>query len=534
MTTPPEAVARRPVKRVLVSVSDKTGIVEFARALTAAGVEILSTGGSARALVAGGVEVRDVSDYTGFPEIMGGRVKTLHPRVHGGLLARPDTDADAMREHGIAGIDLLAVNLYPFAHTVARADCTPEEAIENIDVGGPAMIRAAAKNYRHVTVLVDPRDYAGIAAMIKDAGGVAGDKRLALAAKAFAHTAAYDRMIGDWFAARAAPPADASAQTLPQTLLHIGAGYTRTAMLRYGENPHQRAALYGAGADTGVHAARQLQGRQLSFNNYLDIAAACRALREFGETPACVIVKHANPCAVACADDAAEAYARAHAADPLSAFGGVIALNRALDEATARAIVAQQFAEVVAVPEAHPGAVEVMAAKPNVRLLVYRDAACGDDGLDVKSIRGGLLMQQQDRARVAADDLRVVTRRKPDAAEIADLLFAWRVVKHVYSNAIVVAAGNRSVGIGGGQTSRVDAVHIALHKAARCGHARARAVMASDGFFPFEDGIALAHEAGIAAVIQPGGSINDAKVIAAADARGIAMVFTGVRHFRHG
>ena len=532
MTTPPDDDddARHPVGRALVSVSDKTGVVDFARALRAAGVEILSTGGTARALVAGGVEVRDVSDYTGFPEIMGGRVKTLHPRVHGGLLARRDADADAMREHGIAGIDLLAVNFYPFAEAVTYG-CAPEKIVENIDVGGPAMIRAAAKNYRYVTVVVDPEDYAGIAAMLKDAGGIACDKRLALAAKAFEHTATYDHKVSVWFAARAAPTADAPAQTLPQTW----GGHTRMVSLRYGENPHQRAALYGAGADDDscVYAARQLQGKRLSFNNYLDADAACRTLREFGDTPACVIVKHANPCAVACADDAVEAYARAHAADPLSAFGGVIALNRVLDEATARAVVTKQFAEVVAVPEAHPGAVEAMAAKPNVRLLVYRDAARAD-GLDVKNIDGGLLVQQQDRARVEADDLRVVTRRKPSAAEIADLLFAWRVVKHVHSNAIVIAAANQTLGIGGGQTSRVDAVQIALHKAARCGHSLAGAVLASDGFFPFEDGLALAHDAGIAAVIQPGGSVNDDKVIAAADARGIAMVFTGVRHFSHG
>ena len=523
MTTPADAAARSPVGRALVSVSDKTGVVDFARALRAAGVEILSTGGTARALAAGGVEARDVSDYTGFPEIMDGRVKTLHPRVHGGLLARRDADAAVMREHGIAGIDLLAVNLYPFARTVARDDCTPEEALESIDVGGPAMIRAAAKNHRHVTVVVDPADYGEIAAMIKDHGGVAADRRLALAAKAFAHTAAYDQMIGAWFAARAAPAAD----ELPQTW----GGHRRTAALRYGENPHQRAALYGGG-EAGAGAARQLQGKPLSFNNYLDADAACRALREF-ETPACVIVKHANPCAVACADDAGAAYARAHAADPLSAFGGVIALNRALDAATARAIITTQFVEVIAVAEARPEALKEMAAKPNVRLLAYRDDARGG-GLAVKSIRGGLLVQQEDEARVAAGDLRAVTRRKPDAAEIADLLFAWRVAKHVHSNAIVCAAGNRTIGIGGGQTSRVDSVRIALAKAARCGHSLAGAAMASDGFFPFADAVALAHEAGVAAVIQPGGSRRDAEVIAAADERGMAMVFTGVRHFRHG
>lgn len=502
--------------------SDKTGVVDFARALRAAGVEILSTGGTARALAAGGVEVRDVADYTGFPEIMGGRVKTLHPRVHGGLLARRDADADAMREHGIVGIDVLAVNLYPFAQTVARADCTTEEAIESIDVGGPAMIRAAAKNYRHVTVVVDPADYAEIAEIIGDGGDVAADRRFALATKAFEHTAAYDRMIGGWLAARTAPAGD----ELPKTW----GGFARTATLRYGENPHQRAALYG---DGGACAARRLQGKPLSFNNYLDADAACRALREFGETPACVIVKHANPCAAACADDAGEAYARAHAADPLSAFGGVIALNRALDEATARAIVTTQFVEVIAVPEAHPGALRVLAAKPRVRLLAYRDDA-RDGGLAVKSIRGGLLVQQEDEARVEAGDLQTVTRRKPDAAEIADLLFAWRVARHVHSNAIVCAAGMRTVGIGGGQTSRVDAVQIALHKAARCGHTLAGAAMASDGFFPFADAVTLAHEAGVAAVIQPGGSVRDADVIAAADERGITMVLTGVRHFRHG
>lgn len=515
----------QPVARALLSASDKTGIVAFARGLQAAGVEILSTGGTARALREGGVAVRDVSDYTGFPEIMEGRVKTLHPRIHGGLLARRGEDAEVMDEHGIAGIDLLAVNLYPFARTVARNGCTVAEAVENIDIGGPAMVRAAAKNYRYVTVVVEPADYDDVLGMIRDHGGVADDRRFELAAKAFRHTAAYDRAVSAWFARQrgAAPPAR---DPLPQAW----GDWPQTAALRYGENPHQSAALYSGGG--GLSGARQLQGKPLSFNNYLDADAAVEAVCEFGDQPACVIVKHANPCGAACADDIGAAYRRAWQTDPLSAFGGIVAVNRPLDAGTARAIIEQQFVEVIVAPGAAPGALDELAAKPALRLLVHEEMP-GGARLDVRSIGGGVLVQQADARRVEADALETVTRRKPEPAEINDLLFAWRVVKHVRSNAIVLAASGRTSGIGAGQMSRVDSVRLAIDKAARAGHALTGAALASDAFFPFEDSVVLAHEAGIGAVIQPGGSVNDRKVIAAADERGMAMVFTGVRHFRH-
>ena len=575
-----------PVARALLSVSDKTGVVAFARGLQAAGVKILSTGGTARALREGGVEVRDVSAYTGFPEIMGGRVKTLHPRIHGGLLARRGEDDAVMREHGIAGIDLLAVNLYPFERTVARG-ARLAEAVENIDIGGPAMVRAAAKNHRFVTVVTNPADYDEVLGLIRADGGVGDTRRLELAAAAFSHIAAYDRAVAAWLARRRATmpkTADAAPQTAdtapqatgaapqtpdtasqtpdtapqtanttprmpdaasktpdttpqtpdtapsPDNLPQAWGGWPQAARLRYGENPHQIAALYSGGG--GLAGARQLQGKKLSFNNYLDADAAVRAVREFADRPACVIVKHANPCGAACADSLAEAWRRARQTDPQSAFGGIVAFNRALDANTARAMT-EQFVEVVVAPQVAPDALSVLAAKPALRVLAHEAMFSDDDGLDARAVAGGVLVQQADTRRVGAADLKTVTRRKPNEREIADLLFAWRVVKHVRSNAIVLAADGRTSGIGAGQMSRVDSVRLAVDKAARAGCALAGAAMASDAFFPFEDGVVAAHEAGIGAVIQPGGSVNDRKVIAAADERGMTMVFTGVRHFRH-
>jgi phosphoribosylaminoimidazolecarboxamide formyltransferase/IMP cyclohydrolase len=520
------------ITRALVSVSDKTGLLELAACLARHGVEILSTGGTAKALREAGHRVVEVGEHTGFPEIMDGRVKTLHPRIHGGLLARRDDAAHvaAMQAHGIAPIDLLVVNLYPFEATIARgADFAT--AIENIDIGGPAMIRAAAKNHDSVAVVVEAADYGALVAeMDANGGATTATLRRRLAAAAYARTGAYDAAISRWFAAQ-------NGDAWPARLVLAG---ERREVLRYGENPHQSAAFYAGGpARPGVATARQLQGKELSYNNYNDTDAAFEAVAEFAE-PACVVVKHANPCGVARGATPLEAYLKALACDPVSAFGGIVALNRPLDDATASEI-AKLFVEVIVAPEATAGAQAIIAAKKNLRLLAtggVPDPAA--PGLSVRTLAGGYLVQDRDAGRVARADLRVVTKRAPDARELDDLLFAFAVAKHVKSNAIVYARDGATVGIGAGQMSRIDSSRIAAWKAAEgaraAGEARSRAigsVVASDAFFPFADGLVAAAEAGVTAVIQPGGSIRDAEVIAAADARGLAMVFTGMRHFRH-
>jgi phosphoribosylaminoimidazolecarboxamide formyltransferase/IMP cyclohydrolase len=517
-------------RRALVSVSDKAGLAELAAALAARGIEVLSTGGTAKALRAAGVAVVDVAEVTGFPEIMDGRVKTLHPKIHGGLLGRAGTDDAVMAQHGIAPIDLLVVNLYPFEATVARAGVTLDEAIEEIDVGGPAMVRAAAKNHARVATVVDPADYGALLAEL-DAGGTTSGFRRRLAAKAFAHTSRYDGRIAMWLGARAdeaAQPTD-----FPPTL-HLD--FRLADRLRYGENPHQAGALYvETPTPTGtVAGARVLAGKALSYNNLADADAALECVKRIAEGPACVIVKHANPCGVALGADPQEAYARAFETDPTSAFGGIIAFNRALDAATARSILERQFVEVVVAPDVDAEALEVFATKPNVRVLATGAwPATAPAASHYARIAGGLLVQDADRDALGAADLRVVTRRRPDEAELADLLFAWRVAMHVKSNAIVYARDARTIGIGAGQMSRVVSARIAGIKAAEAGLAVKGAAMASDAFFPFRDGIDAAAEAGIACVIQPGGSMRDAEVIAAADEHGLAMVFTGIRHFRH-
>ena len=520
------------VRRALLSVSDKRGLVEFAAALAARGIELVASGGTAAALSQAGIEARDVSALTGYPEMMDGRVKTLHPAIHGGILARRDL-ADhrrAMDDHGIAGIDLVVVNLYPFEDTVA-AGADFEACIETIDIGGPALIRAAAKNHAFVTIATDPDDYGGIlAALEADDGRTAGDLRRRLAAAAFARTAAYDAAIGQWFA-------DHVDQPFPR---HIAFGGRLTLSMRYGENPHQEGALYRTGQDRpGVAAARQIQGKALSYNNVGDADAAFEMVAEL-DRPAIAIIKHANPCGVATAAGLADAYAMALACDPISAFGGIVAANRRLDAATARAI-AEIFVEVVIAPGLDDEAKAILAAKSNIRVLETGGMPDpGAPGLVVRSIAGGLLVQDRDGARIDPGALQVVTKRAPTEAERADLAFAFTVAKHVKSNAIVYAKDHATVAIGAGQMSRVDATRIAATKAADAARAAGRAepatkgsVVASDAFFPFADGLIAAAEAGAGAVIQPGGSIRDDEVIAAADARSLAMVFTGRRHFRH-
>ena len=518
------------VARALVSVSDKTGIVEFARALHDLGVEILSTGGTAGRLREVGVPVIEVSSYTGFPEMMDGRVKTLHPRIHGGLLARRDTDSEAMREHGIAGIDLLVVNLYPFEQTVARPDCDLATAIENIDIGGPAMLRAAAKNHAWVTVVVDAGDYAAVLDELRTDGAVSPATRFRLAAKAFEHTARYDGAIASYLGAR--DGTDAPPDAFPRTL---NLQYARSQEMRYGENPHQRAAFYveRTGDRASVATARQLQGKALSFNNVADTDAALECVKSF-EKSACVIVKHANPCGVAVADRIRDAYERAFTTDPTSAFGGIIAFNRPLDAETAAAIVERQFVEVIVAPRIEAAARAPLAGKGNVRVLECGNLpAAPNAAFDFKRVTGGLLVQDRDTGAVAAGDLEVVTRRAPTEAETRDLLFAWKVVKFVKSNAIVYCRDGMTVGIGAGQMSRVYSARIAGIKALDEALEVRGSVLASDAFFPFRDGIDAAAEAGVSAVIEPGGSVRDDEVIAAADEHGMAMVFTRMRHFRH-
>jgi phosphoribosylaminoimidazolecarboxamide formyltransferase/IMP cyclohydrolase len=522
------AGARVPIRRALISVSDKSGLVQLARALVEHGVELISTGGSAKTLSAAGLPVREVSSVTGFPEIMDGRVKTLHPKIHGALLGRDPLDRAVMAAHGIEAIDLLVVNLYPFEQAIAAPDCTLEHAVENIDVGGPAMLRAAAKNHARVAVLVEPEDYAGVLEA-QAAGGTSLAERRALAAKAFAHTARYDGLIAMYLGARAGE----TPEHLPPTFqLALG----RASALRYGENPHQAAALYleREPVPGTVAHARVLAGKELSYNNIADADAALECVKQFGDSAACVIVKHANPCGVALGANLLEAYNLAYACDPVSAFGGIIAFNRELDAATARVILERQFVEVVLAPALAPEALAAFTSKPNVRVLATgRWPERAPHALDLKRIAGGLLVQDADRDTLGADQLKIVSKRAPDPEELADLLFAWKVAMYVKSNAIVYARGRRTIGIGAGQMSRVVSARIAALKAEEAGLAVAGAVMASDAFFPFRDGIDAAALAGIRAVIQPGGSMRDKDVIAAANEHGMAMVFTGVRHFRH-
>jgi phosphoribosylaminoimidazolecarboxamide formyltransferase/IMP cyclohydrolase len=520
----------QPVRRALISVSDKAGLVDIASGLSALGVSLISTGGTARTLREAGLRVTDVSEITGFPEIMDGRVKTLHPRIHGGLLGRRDVDAKVMQEFGIDPIDLLIVNLYPFEAITAAPDCSHDEAIENIDIGGPAMLRAAAKNQDHVTVVVDPADYAEVLQMLSERRGTSANLRRRLAAKAFAHTARYDGLIANWLGSHLS--AEHTDQFPPQLQL----SFTRRAELRYGENPHQTAALYleSRPLPGTVASARILAGKELSYNNIADADAALECVKAFHKAQACVIVKHANPCGVALGASALEAYERAYATDPVSAFGGIIAFNQPLDSVTAAAILERQFVEVVIAPEVDNAALSLFSKKPNVRVL-----ACGrwseqaGPAVDFKRIAGGLLVQDADRDTLMMSDLKVVSKRVPDAAELHDLLFAWHVAMYVKSNAIVYASGGRTIGIGAGQMSRVISAKIAAMKAVEANIEVKGSVMASDAFFPFRDGIDAAGAAGIRAVIQPGGSMRDAEVIAAADEHDMAMVFTGVRHFRH-
>jgi len=517
------------IRRALLSVSDKTGLVDFAKQLAARNVELLSTGGTARLLIDAGIAVTEVSAYTGFPEIMDGRVKTLHPRVHGGLLGRRGIDDAVMAQHDIPPIDLLVVNLYPFAQTVAKPDCTYADAIENIDIGGPAMVRAASKNHESVTVIVDPADYQLVAADLDaNAGATSIDTRSRLAAKAFAHTAKYDTMVSSYLLGREGN----AAETFPATLPLV---YEKIQDLRYGENPHQQAAFYRQPGVKGscVANAKMLQGKELSFNNIADTDTAIECVRVFRE-PACVIVKHANPCGVATSMSLDDAYDRAYRTDPTSAFGGIIAFNRELDEATAIAITGRQFVEVIAAPSVSAEAAKVLAGKTNVRVLVVGPLADNNPSeLEYRSVVGGLLVQSRDTALADPDTFRIVTQKQPTPTQYADLWFAWRVCKYVKSNAIVFAREGMTIGVGAGQMSRVYSTHVAALKAKDEGLIVEGASMASDAFFPFRDGIDAAAAYGIKAIVQPGGSKRDDEVIAAADEHGMTMVFTAMRHFRH-
>ncbi|ANJ68388.1 bifunctional phosphoribosylaminoimidazolecarboxamide formyltransferase/IMP cyclohydrolase [Halothiobacillus diazotrophicus] len=512
-------------RRALLSVSDKTGVLEFARALTRHNIDLISTGGTAKLLRDAGLAVTEVADVTGFPEIMAGRVKTLNPKIHGGILARRGVDDAVMAEHGIEPIDLVVVNLYPFEQTVADPDCRYEDAVENIDIGGPAMVRAAAKNHKDVAIIVDPADYERVLADIEQ-GGIQGNTRFELAVRAFEHTARYDGMIATHFGKMVS--GNRFAPTFNLQLV-------KAQDLRYGENPHQQAAFYVKHQPPvgSIAAARIIQGKPLSYNNIADSDAALECVKQFVE-PACVIVKHANPCGVAVDDNLTVAYDRAYATDPTSAFGGIIAFNRPLDAHTARSIIDRQFVEVIIAPEITDEARTELSAKPNVRVLaVGQWPAYAEHAFDYKRVNGGLLVQDEDSAVITTDHLKIVTQRQPTPAELRDLLFAWKVAKFVKSNAIIYASGEQTIGVGAGQMSRVYSARIAAIKAQDAGLPVAGSVMASDAFFPFRDGIDTAAEAGITAVIHPGGSMRDQEVIDAANEHGIAMVLTGIRHFRH-
>ncbi|MEO1818680.1 MULTISPECIES: bifunctional phosphoribosylaminoimidazolecarboxamide formyltransferase/IMP cyclohydrolase [Pseudomonas] len=533
-----DQTTRLPVRRALISVSDKTGIVDFARELSAQGVEILSTGGTYKLLCEQGIKAVEVADYTGFPEMMDGRVKTLHPKIHGGILGRRDIDGDVMAEHGIQPIDMVVVNLYPFAATVAKPGCTLPDAIENIDIGGPTMVRSAAKNHKDVAIVVNAGDYSSIAQALKS-GGLTYAQRFDLALKAFEHTAAYDGMIANYLGTIEQTRDTLSTEDRAAFPRTFNSQFIKVQDMRYGENPHQAAAFYkeAAPSEASIATAIQLQGKELSYNNVADTDAALECVKGFTK-PACVIVKHANPCGVAVVpeDDGGirKAYDLAWATDSESAFGGIIAFNRELDGATAAAIVERQFVEVIIAPRISAEARAAVAAKANVRLL-----ECGElsgerqADWDFKRVNGGLLVQSRDIGMITADDLKIVTKRAPTEQEIHDLVFAWKVAKFVKSNAIVYAKGRQTIGVGAGQMSRVNSARIAAIKAEHAGLQVAGAVMASDAFFPFRDGIDNAAKVGISAVIQPGGSMRDQEVIDAADEAGMAMVFTGMRHFRH-
>ena len=518
------------VSRALISVSDKNGIVDFARALNALGVELLSTGGTFRLLQENNIAVTEVSDYTGFPEMMDGRVKTLHPKVHGGILGRRGTDDAVMAEHAIKPIDMVIVNLYPFAATVADPNCTLPNAIENIDIGGPTMVRSAAKNHKDVAIVVNSSDYATVLEeMQANEGQLDYSTRYALMVKAFEHTAGYDGMIANHFGAR---DTDNNERDFSDT---FNVQYFKTQEMRYGENPHQKAAFYTEANPTeaSVATAKQLQGKELSFNNIADTDAALECVKQF-DKPACVIVKHANPCGVSVGVDIGTAYNLAFATDPESAFGGIIAFNRELDAKTAEAICEKQFVEVIIAPAVSADALAVVATKKNVRLL-----ECGTWGnqrpqdFDYKRVNGGLLIQDRDNGTIIEQDLKVVSKRVPTDTEMTDMLFAWKVAKMVKSNAIIYAKNNQTIGVGAGQMSRINSARIAGIKAEHAGLEVVGAVMASDAFFPFRDGIDNAGKAGISCIIQPGGSMRDDEVIAAANEHSMAMVFTGMRHFRH-
>jgi phosphoribosylaminoimidazolecarboxamide formyltransferase/IMP cyclohydrolase len=517
------------IKQALLSVSDKTGLVDFARVLQGLGTTILSTGGTATRLREAGVSVTEVSDYTGFPEMLDGRVKTLHPRVHGGILARRDLPAhvNALNAHGIPPIDMVVVNLYPFGATVADPNCTLDEAIENIDIGGPAMVRSAAKNYAHVAVVTDPADYAAVATELTASGGsLSHATRFGLATKAFSHTAAYDGAISNYLTAL---QPDGSRARFPNRL---NLQFDKVQDLRYGENPHQDAAFYRdlapvAGALAGY---TQIQGKELSYNNIGDADAAWECVKTF-EEPACVIVKHANPCGAAVGDNLLAAYRLAFSTDPTSAFGGIIAFNRPLDGAAAKAVAAQ-FVEVVIAPGVSADAKAVLATKANIRVLEV-PLGVTENRYELKRVGGGLLVQTPDAKNVSLADMKVVSRKAPTDAQLRDLFFAWRVAKFVKSNAILFALGGQTVGVGAGQMSRVDSARIAAIKARNAGLSLTGSVVASDAFFPFRDGVDVIAEAGATAIIQPGGSLRDEEVITAADEHGMTMVFTGFRHFRH-
>ena len=516
------------VARALISVSDKSGLVDLAKGLHQKGIEILSSGGTYRYLLDQGIPALEVSQHTGFPEIMGGRIKTLHPKIHGGILGRRGQDETVMAEHGIAPIDLVIVNLYPFEATISKTDSTFEDAVENIDIGGPAMLRAAAKNHDSVGVVVDPSDYTVILEELTQQQGALSEKtRLRLAAKCYRHTARYDALIADYLD----KAIDASPFPNPLILtLQYGQD------MRYGENPHQKAAFYReSNPPKGtIAAASQIQGKELSYNNIADADAALECVKSFDSDPACVIVKHANPCGVAVGQDLLSAYNQAYETDPTSAFGGIIAFNRELDPQTAKAIIDRQFVEVILAPTVSLQARTLLAGKPNVRVLETGAwDAVPPHALDYKRVGGGLLLQDADQGRITQSDLKIVTQRTPSASEIEDLLFAWKVAKFVKSNAIVYAKDGRTIGVGAGQMSRVYSARIAAIKAQDAGLVVQGSVVASDAFFPFRDGVDSAAEAGVTALIQPGGSVRDPEVIAAADEHGMAMVFTGMRHFRH-
>ncbi len=516
------------VKRALISVSDKTGIIELAKELRTLGVELLSTGGTYRLLQENNIEVTEVSDHTGFPEMMDGRVKTLHPKIHGGILARRGQDDEVMQAHDITAIDMVVVNLYPFAQTVNKPNCSLEDAIENIDIGGPTMVRAAAKNHAFVNIVVNASDYSSVIDEMKaNDGCTCHATRFDLAIKAYEHTAAYDGMIANYFG-RLVPGGN---EQFPRT---FNTQFIKSQDMRYGENPHQNSAFYVEAntSNNSVSTAKQLQGKALSFNNIADTDTALETVKLFDE-PACVIVKHANPCGVAIDNNLLNAYEKAFATDPESAFGGIIAFNRELDAATAKAIVEKQFVEVIIAPSVGSDVEKIVAEKKNVRLLICGDLQQASPSLDYKRVNGGLLVQDRDLGMITQDDLKIVTKRTPTDAEIDDLLFTWKVAKMVKSNAIIYGKNQQTVGIGAGQMSRVNSARIAAIKAEHAKLDVSNSVMASDAFFPFRDGIDNAAKVGISCVIQPGGSIRDDEIIAAADEHNIAMVLTGMRHFRH-